>query len=156
MFLCQEVSTLLKPCCICCSCISRSSKDHKVVSTYVPTDVKQLKQFLGIANYYHQFVPDYSKIAELFMSYFEKETLTTWSQPVTKHFHNWSTNCWLHHSLCNLHFLLYTDASDFILGVVLCQMQNRGIPFSSNRFWNSSQTPNRWGSVLLYRTIYSS
>lgn len=37
----------------------------EAVSSYpVHTDVKQLRQFLGLANYYHRFVPAYSTIAK--------------------------------------------------------------------------------------------
>ena len=37
----------------------------KAVETYpTPTDVKQVRQFLGLANYYRRFVKDYSKVAE--------------------------------------------------------------------------------------------
>ena len=73
MFLCPEVSTLLVSVAVVSPDPTKTIKLSQC--SYAPTDVKQLKQFLGLANYYHQFVTDYSKIAELFMSYFERKHL---------------------------------------------------------------------------------
>ena len=45
--------------------VSADPAKVEVVSSYpVPTDVKQLRQFLSLANYYWRFVPAYSTIVE--------------------------------------------------------------------------------------------
>ena len=45
--------------------VSPDSAKTEVISSYpVPTDMKKLRQFLGLANYYHRFVPAYSTIAD--------------------------------------------------------------------------------------------
>ena len=45
--------------------ISPDKAQIAAVSSYpVPVDVKQLRQFLGLMNYYRRFVHNYSKITE--------------------------------------------------------------------------------------------
>lgn len=39
------------------------AKIQAVINYPVPTNVKELRQFLGLANYYRRFVQDYSRIA---------------------------------------------------------------------------------------------
>ena len=39
-------------------------KTQVMVSHPVPNDIKELRQFLGLTNYYRRFIKDYSKIAE--------------------------------------------------------------------------------------------
>ena len=60
--------------------VSPNPAKMKVMSSYqVPTNVKQLKQFLGLANYYRQFVPDYSKIAEPLCKLLRKGSTYNWT-----------------------------------------------------------------------------
>ena len=42
----------------------------RMVSSYAdPTDVKQLRQFLDLVNYYRRFVPAYQLLQNLFTNY---------------------------------------------------------------------------------------
>ena len=102
----------------------------KAVSTYpVPQDVHELRQFLGLANYYRRFVKDYSRIAE---------PLHQLTRKTSKGF-QWTPSCQeafeelkdrlttppiLGYTDFSQEFILHTDASATALGAVLCQAQN--------------------------------
>ena len=101
----------------------------EVVSSYpVPTDVKQLRQFLGLANYYHRFVPAYSMTAEPLHKLLRKGNTYNWNTACQEAFvevkHRLITPPILIYPDFKLPFLLYTDASNFALGAVLSPVQN--------------------------------
>ena len=57
----------------------------EAVSNYpVPRNAKELKQFLGLSNYYRRFIKDYSKIAEPLFKLLSKEGIKNFS---------WSSSC---------------------------------------------------------------
>ena len=105
------------------------SKTRAVATYPVPSDVKELRQFLGLANYYRRFVQDYSWIAE---------PLHQLTRKTAKGFH-WNSNCQeafdeLKQQLTNppiltypdfsLPFILHPDASAGALGAVLSQVKS--------------------------------
>ncbi|CAI5480477.1 unnamed protein product [Closterium sp. Yama58-4] len=47
----------------------------------VPENVKELQQFLGFANYYNRFVPQYAKIAAPLTDLLKKDTPFKWDTP---------------------------------------------------------------------------
>ncbi|CAI7804855.1 unnamed protein product [Closterium sp. NIES-53] len=47
----------------------------------VPENVKELQQFLGFANYYNRFVPQYAKIAAPLTNLMKKDTPYKWDTP---------------------------------------------------------------------------
>ena len=101
----------------------------EVISSYpVPTDVKQLRQFLGLANYYHRFVPAYSTIAEPLHKLLRKGNTCNCNTACQEAFvelkHRLITPPILIYSDFKLPFLLYTDASNFALGAVLSKVQD--------------------------------
>ena len=102
------------------------SKTAAVSSYPPPTNVKELRQFLGLANYYRRFIKDYSRIAE---------PLHQLTRKTSKGF-RWTPAC--HDAFDELklrlttapiltypdfskEFILHTDASATALGAVLCQ-----------------------------------
>ena len=102
----------------------------EAVSNYpVPRNAKELKQFMGLSNYYRRFVKDYSKIAEPLFKLLTKEGVKNFS---------WSSSCQsafddlkerlisppiLAYPDFKKPFYVHTDASDFAIGAVLCQIQ---------------------------------
>ena len=109
--------------------VSPDPAKTEVVSSYpIPTDSKQLRQFLGLANYYRRFVPDYSKIAEPLHKLLRKGATYNWNTACHEAFtelkHRLVTPPVLTYPDFKLPFLLYTDASDFALGAVLSQVQD--------------------------------
>ena len=102
------------------------SKTAAVSSYPVPINIKELRQFLGLANYYRWFMKEYSRIAE---------PLHQLTRKTSKGF-LWTTACQDAFYGLKLHlttapiltypdfskeFILHTDASATALGAVLCQ-----------------------------------
>ena len=99
------------------------------VRTYpVPTNLKQVRSFLGLANYYRRFIPKFAHICHPLTQ------LTRKNQPFT-----WTSECQdafdllkqklisapiLGYPDFSLEFILHVDASNFALGMVLSQIQN--------------------------------
>ena len=93
----------------------------------VPRTVKEVRAFLGLANYYRKFVQDFAKIAGPLHSLTKKGTAFRWTHECQTAFDR------LKEALTNapilaypdftLEFTLATDASDEGLGYVLGQVQ---------------------------------
>ena len=104
------------------------SKTEAVSSYPVPRNVHELRQFLGLTNYYRRFVEGYSKIAEPLHQLTRK----------TSKGYQWTTSCQeafeelkrrlvtppiLAYPDFPHEFILHTDASATALGAVLCQLK---------------------------------
>jgi len=95
-----------------------------------PTDVKTVKQFLGLASFYQKFVPNFAKIAEPLHALTRKGVEFEWLSACQESF-----NC-LRQKLVESPVLAYPDFSkDFVLetdpsicglGAVLSQVQEDG------------------------------
>ncbi len=99
------------------------------VKTYpAPKNVKQLKSFIGLANYYRKFCKNFSKIAMPLNALFKKDVPFVWSHECQQAFetlkHTLITAPMLRYPDLNLPFKLYTDASTISLGACLTQEIN--------------------------------
>jgi len=101
----------------------------KVVQEYpIPRTVKDVRAFMGLANYYRKFVKDFAKIASPLHELTKKGTKFVWTEECQSAFEA------LKKALTEAPifaypdftkpFLLSTDASDDALGMVLGQEQN--------------------------------
>ena len=102
----------------------------KTVSNYpVPKNIKEMKQFLGLSNYYKRFIRNYAQITELLHRMQRKG-----KQPF-----NWNTSCQeafdtlkekliispiLSYPNFTLPFIVYSDTSDMAIGGIFGQVQN--------------------------------
>lgn len=90
-----------------------------------PRNLKNVRQFLGLAGYYRRFIPEFSKIANPLSSLLKKGASFKWNQKAQEGFNT------LRELLCKepilqfpdpqKEFLLTTDASDYAIGGVLSQ-----------------------------------
>ena len=101
----------------------------EAVSSYpVPKNTKELRQFLGLANYYRRFIANYAKIAGPLHKLLTKEKNFQWDLKCQHAFED------LKHRLVSppilafpdfgQEFILHTDASDTAIGGVLSQSQD--------------------------------
>ena len=101
----------------------------QAVSAYpVPQDTKQLRQFLGLTNYYRRFVENYSKIAQPLHNLLKKEKKFSWNPEAQDAFEKLKQRLVTPPILTfpdfAQEFIVHTDASDVALGGVLSQVQD--------------------------------
>jgi len=92
-----------------------------------PTDKKELREFLGLVNYYREYCPDLAAIAHTLFRLTRKETSFSWgpeeAAAVGKIKALLTTTPVLGFADPNKPFILATDASNVALGAVLSQVQ---------------------------------
>jgi hypothetical protein len=63
------------------------SKVHEVMDWKPPTSVHQIRSFLGLADYYRRFIPDFSKIAKPMTELLKKGLKFSWNEKYEEAFH---------------------------------------------------------------------
>ena len=103
------------------------SKTEKVAQWPVPTNRKEIQQFLGLANYYRRFMNNFATIAKPLHSLTEKTAKFEWTSKCQTVFeelrHRLITAPVLAFPDYEREFILDTDASDTGIGAVLSQVQ---------------------------------
>jgi len=105
------------------------SPNPKVVESVknwkVPDNVKKIQQFLGLCNYYRQFVLNFSEVASPLSKLTQKNVEFIWSPECQSAFEKLKSALCnapvLSHPLPNTQFILDTDASNVGIGAVLSQ-----------------------------------
>ena len=104
-------------------------KVQAVMSWQAPTTRKGLQRFLGFANFYRKFLPNFSHLTALFTDLLKghKNAPFKWSPVAQTAFDTlkvaFSTEPLLVHPNQQLPFVLQTDASNVALGAVLLQKE---------------------------------
>jgi hypothetical protein len=110
------------------------SKVQEVLDWKPPTSVHQIHSFLGLAGYYHRFIPDFSRIAKPMTEWLKKGVKFSWDQKCEDAFHTLraylTTAPVLAQPDVSKPFDIYCDASGIGLGCVLMQ-DNRVIAYAS-------------------------
>jgi hypothetical protein len=109
-------------------------KVQEVMNWKPPTTVRQIRSFLGLAGYYRQFIPDFSRIAKPMTELLKKGVKYEWSQKCEDAFHTLRQHLTTAPVLAQPDntnpFEVYCDASGTGLGCVLMQ-DNRVIAYAS-------------------------
>jgi hypothetical protein len=63
------------------------TKVQEVMDWKPPTSIHQIQSFLGLAGYYHRFIPDFSKIAKPMTELLKKEVKYRWDDKCDEAFH---------------------------------------------------------------------
>ena len=95
-----------------------------------PTNVKGVRRFLGMAQYYRTFIKGFADIARLLYDLTKKDNEFGWTEAQQKAFNiikeKLTEEPILVHPNWDKPFKLYTDASDTRLGAILTQDDNNG------------------------------
>ncbi len=107
------------------------NKIEAIRSYPVPTNLKEVQRFLGLAGWYHRFVPNFSQIAEPINALKKKGKTFNWSDQCQQAFEQLKSYLTsppiLGHPNLQQHFTVYTDASNTGLGAVLTQKREQGM-----------------------------
>ena len=91
----------------------------------VPTDVRKVRQFLGVTSFFRRHIPDYAKIAHPLHQLLRKDNPFIWTAKTTKAFEALKQSMIHAPVLRNpdfeREFIVTSDASSFALGAVLTQ-----------------------------------
>ena len=94
-----------------------------MVEWLVPKSIKDVQKFLGLANYYRQFVKDFAKIAKPLHEMMRKETKWSWGERQQKAFEElkvrFTTEPVLVTPDLDREMRVEADTSDFAMGGVL-------------------------------------
>ena len=94
----------------------------------IPKRLKDVRAFLGLSGYYRKFIKDYAKIASPLYALTKKNVDFIWTEQCENAFkllrEALISPPLLAYPDFDEPFQLYTDASSFALGAVLCQTQN--------------------------------
>ena len=101
-----------------------------------PTDVGQIRSFLGLAGYYRRFIEGFSKLAKPMTALLEKNAKFVWSEKCQANFEELKKRLTTAPVLTlldlNKSFLIYYDASRQGLGCVLMQ-EGRVVAYASRQ-----------------------
>ena len=104
------------------------SKIDAITQYPVPRKLKDLRAFLGLSGYYRKFVQNYAKIAAPLYALTKKNFEFVWSKECDSAFEHLKSALTsppiLAYPDYDRPFRVYTDASSFALGAVLCQEQS--------------------------------
>jgi len=101
-------------------------KISSVLEWPTPTNVKEVQSFLGLANYYRRFIPNFAVIARPLNNLLKKNTKFIWNNEVEEAFNclksKFSSAPVLAYPDRNLPFQVETDSSNFAIGAILSQI----------------------------------
>jgi hypothetical protein len=110
------------------------SKVNDILEWKPPTTVHQVRSFLGLAGYYHQFILDFSKLVKPITSLLKNDTKFNWSSRCNEAFEQLkillTTTLVLAQPDIEKPFDVYFDTSGSGLGCVLMQ-EGRVIAYAS-------------------------
>ena len=100
----------------------------KAESWVIPTNVTEVRSFVGLASYYRRFVKGFSSIASQLTNLTKQNVPFVWSDECEESFQNLKTLLTTTPILTlpveGMNFIVYCDASNSCLGAVLMQERN--------------------------------
>lgn len=106
-------------------------KVKAIQSLEAPKNVKGVRSFLGLANYYRQCIKNYAKIAEPMVALTRKANPFVWDKPQSESFSALKSALVsadvMAHPDTRKPYALYTDACEYAVGAILVQSDKNGI-----------------------------
>lgn len=135
----------------------QSKKLDSILKFETPNSVSKIRSFLGIINYYRRFIPDLSVKSLPLIELTKKNSNFNWTTECQNAYDElkkcFSENVTLIHPDFNKPLLLHTDASNFAIGAVLSQFDDkkrlRPIAYYSRKLSDSERNYTIYDKELL-------
>jgi hypothetical protein len=103
---------------------------NKIKNCPRPVNRSKVRSFLGLASYYRRFIKDFSAIARPLYNLTKLDEPFCWTEDCEQAY-NYLRNCLTTHPIViypnlNKPFILHTDASNYAIGAVLAQNDDKG------------------------------
>ncbi|EZG42961.1 putative retrotransposon nucleocapsid protein, partial [Gregarina niphandrodes] len=110
----------------------QSKKVEAIDALKAPSDVKGLRQVLGMAGYYRSFIPNYAAVTQPLTKLMRKTTAYEWKEEQQRAFRQIKEQL-KQAALCNDYaaeeLIIETDASDYaVAGILSCRKNGRDYP----------------------------
>ena len=119
-------------------------KVQAITSWGSPTNLHDVRAFLGFANFYRQFIKDYSQVVAPLVQLTKKDVAFKWDEACEKAFQNlkqqFITAPILRHFDPDNEIIVETDASDYVSAGILSQYDKEGI-LHPVAFFSKKHTP---------------
>ncbi len=110
---------------------AQPAKTRAIAELSAPRNVSELRSFLGMASYYRQLVEGFAKIAQPLYRLTSKSVSWTWGSAENQAFTNLKnalvSSTVMAYPNTSQPYILYTDASEFAIGAILCQEDDEGV-----------------------------
>ena len=107
------------------------AKTNTIKEWKPPASLKEVQSFITFANFYHQFIKDFAKLASLLTALTKKNVAFKWETPEQCLFESikkvFSTAPILQHFDLEKECVVETDTSDYVSGAVLSQPDHEGV-----------------------------
>ena len=109
-----------------------------IINAPCPNNVKQVQSFIGLCNYYSRFIPNFASTMAPLYKLLQKNVPFSWGSEQNKCFQH-VKQLFLNCNILQLYNPIYetmleTDASQYGLGAVLLQRQNKNCPWMPVQF----------------------
>ena len=134
------------------SFFTRVSEARAITEFPIPTSVKAVRSFVGLANFYRQFIPNFSVIVKPLTDLTRKDHKFEWTEEAEESFQHLnkllSSRPILHTFDPKLHITVTTDASQVGIGCVVTQSCEEE-PLRTIAFWSAKldETESRYSNV---------
>ena len=127
-----------------------------------PRTAKQVRSFLGMAGYYRQCIRNYADLAQPLTELTKKRKRFYWSPACQTAFDNLKaalvSDSIVRHPRVDLPYQLYTDASNYCVGAILCQTHEDGTEYVVQYISHQlSSVQTRWATIEkeAYAVVYA-
>ena len=107
------------------------AKTNAIKEWKPPASLKEVQSFIAFANFYHQFIKDFAKLASPLTALIKKNVAFKWETPEQHTFESikkaFSTAPILQHFDSEKECVVETDTSDYISSAVLSQPDHEGV-----------------------------
>jgi transposase InsO family protein len=109
----------------------QSNKTDAIRDLPDPTDLHELRRFLGMTSYYRQLIPNYARHADPLYKLTKKDVSWNWGEREMAAFKNLKSalvsDIIMAHPDTSKPYRLHTDACDHAIGGILCQVDDLGV-----------------------------